>query len=76
LKFDIDQILLDNGIAGKATEVYFTMDNILYAQSVAGTYSQIEKKSAGGFIVTVPQVPEPATMMLLGLGGLLLRKRK
>jgi hypothetical protein len=27
-------------------------------------------------IVTIHQVPEPASMLLLGLGGLLLRRRK
>jgi len=31
---------------------------------------------AFGGPVTVYQVPEPATVLLLGLGGLLLRRRK
>jgi len=73
LKFDIDQILLDNSVVGKATRVYFTMDNILTAITEDGTIAQIEKKDIGGFVVTVP---EPATLVLLGLGGLLLRRKK
>jgi hypothetical protein len=74
LYFDIDQILLDNGVAsGKATRIYFTMDNILFATSENGNVAQIEKKDVGGFVLTVP---EPATLALLGLGGLLLRRKK
>ena len=73
LKFDIDQILSDNLIAGKATSVYFTMNNILFATAANGDVAQIEKKAFGGFVLTVP---EPATMALLGLGGLLLRRKK
>jgi len=73
LYFDIDQILLDNLIVGKATSVYFTMDNILFATAANGDVAQIEKKAVGGFVLTVP---EPTTMVLLGLGGLLLRRKK
>jgi hypothetical protein len=75
LNINVDQLLVDAGLVGKATKIYFTMDNILFAQSENGTIAQIEKKSVGGFVVTVP---EPSTVLLLGLGclGLLRRKRQ
>ena len=76
LIIDVDQILIDAGVAGKATQVYFVMDNTLTAVNQDGTLSRIDKKLADGLVITVPQVPEPATLVLLGLGGVLLRKRK
>ena len=73
VKFDIDAILADAGVAGKATLVQFSLDNKLYARSEDGTQAEIAKKGAYAITLTVP---EPATMALLGLGGLLLRRRK
>ena len=76
LKIDVDQILIDAGIAGKASQVYFVMDNTLTAVNQDGTLARIDKKIADGLVITVPGVPEPATMALLGLGALLLRRKK
>lgn len=79
LEINIDQLIVDLynageiSVLGKASEVYLALDNKLTAVSESGSLSAIDKKSAG---VEITVIPEPATMVLLGLGGLLLRKRK
>lgn len=66
--------LLENLLAtGLATEVDFTLDNTLLAISEAGSTAFIAKKETDGLRVT--SVPEPATMLLFGFGGLLLRRK-
>ncbi len=75
LIIDITQELRKLGINGYATNCYFAMDNTLTTQSMEGTSAYIAKKQTDGLKVTVEIVPEPATLALLALGGLLLRKR-
>jgi hypothetical protein len=79
LDVDVMQGLADAGftVTGlAATDIDFTMDNILTALSQAGTTATINKKVTDGLRVTSYDIPEPATMALLGLGGLMLRKRR
>ena len=59
---------------GFVTEVDFTLENQLLAIAEVGSVSHIAKKETDGLRVT--SAPEPATLLLLGLGGLVLRRRK
>lgn len=62
------------GISGQATRVSVTIDNQLLATSEAGTVSFIKKKEIGGVAITV--VPAPASLALLGVGGLVAGRRR
>ena len=72
---DLDLILANAGVGGKATKVFFSMDNQLLATSEAGTISFIKKKTADGVTITVI-IPEPASLSALAGLTLLARRRR
>jgi hypothetical protein len=53
---------------GASTTLIYGIDG----NNIVGTYTDADSKAGGCFIYTIP---EPATLLLLGLGALLLRKR-
>ena len=57
------------------TNARISISNELIAISSSGSTAYIQKKVAGSAIA-IEIIPEPATMCLLGLGGLLLRRRR
>jgi hypothetical protein len=73
------QGFLNYSLAGlDVTKVSVSIDNTLLVESELGTTSRIEKKGLGEnpAVSISPVIPEPATLALLGLGGVLLRRKK
>jgi hypothetical protein len=69
---DVDAFLAAHSIVGSATKVRVALDNDLYAFSEAGSVAKIQKKTANGVVVSVP---EPSALALLALGCLSLGLR-
>lgn len=81
LAFDVDQIIQDAGMHGKATRVDLTFDNSLLATSESGSGAMIMKKMVDLGVITTVLVPEPGTLAMLftvasGLGIFVWRKRR
>lgn len=70
LSFDIAGALAAKGISGMATELNYTMDNILSALTSQGAVASIDKKRVA-VDPTVEPVPEPAALALAFAAGAL-----
>ncbi len=64
---NIEQILVNNQVpfTRGATKLSINLDNTLTALSENGTFALIAKKDFGGLSVTINNIPEPATWILL-----------
>ena len=72
---DVDALVATVYPGKQATKVDITFDNSLMAFSESGTIAYIKKKQIEGLTITAI-TPEPASLGLLMLGGLLLRRRR
>jgi hypothetical protein len=77
LNLNLSNVLQSRGITGHATQVSLSMDNTLSTSSEANTQAFIAKKAAG-LSVTPEIIPEPSTVILVGMGlmGLLAGSRR
>lgn len=71
--FDLDAVLLANGVLGEVTKVNVNIDNSLTASSAANSSAFIAKKDFDGVSITAnpdpSKIPEPSSV-LLALGGI------
>jgi hypothetical protein len=79
---NLNDILASNSISGQATQVYWDLENTLYATSEADTVALIAVKAGSSDTIAVTPmivgIPEPTSFCLLAMGasGLLMRRRR
>ena len=78
LTIDVEQLLIDEGVSFVvgATKAIVAMDNTMTAYADVGHSAFIAKKDVGGFSITVTPEPSTVGLLLVGLVGMALRKRR
>jgi hypothetical protein len=77
LEMDMGALLAGEGLSGSVTKLYFSMDNLLSAQSESGTYAYVMNTQMSG-IEVLTNAPEPSTvvMTLIAMAGMALCVRR
>jgi len=63
LDLDLGALLAGEGLSGGVTKLYFSVDNVLSAQSESGTYAYIMNTQLSG-IEVLTSTPEPSTVLM------------
>jgi len=63
LDVDLGALLAGEGLSGSVTKLYFSVDNVLSAQSESGTYAYIMNTQMSG-IEVLTSTPEPSTVVM------------
>ncbi len=72
LTVDVTALLQDAGISGRATKMYITWNNRLRTMAEVGIDEVLISKKLASVRVTTQEIPEPATLVLLAIGSVVL----